>query len=233
VRLLPGFEKPDSGTISYDGQDITTLDIASLRQQMGVVLQNSTVFGGDVDSNITASAPYGLYEAWEAARFAGLEEDLKAMPMAMHTVLGEGGVGLSGGQRQRLMIARAVVGKPRVLLFDEATSALDNHPGQGQPKPRTTPVHPRGDCASVAHHDERRSHLRYRKRFAGAVGEIRRIIGAAGTVRGVGQASVDITVVFQSLSGALRTPAPPAFLTASFRHECATEGRASLLIRIQ
>jgi ATP-binding cassette subfamily C protein len=65
-------------------------------------------------------------EAWQAARVAALDDDLKAMPMGMHTVLGEAGVGLSGGQRQRLMIARAVAGKPRVLLLDEATSALDN-----------------------------------------------------------------------------------------------------------
>jgi ATP-binding cassette subfamily C protein len=126
-RLLLGFEKPESGAISFDGQDMTTLDISSIRQQMGVVLQNSTLFRGDIFSNITCSAPYSLDDAWEAARMAGLEGDLQAMPMGMHTVVGEGGAGLSGGQRQRLMIARAVAGKPRILLFDEATSALDNH----------------------------------------------------------------------------------------------------------
>ena len=126
-RLLLGFEKPESGAISFDGQDITTFDISSIRQQMGVVLQNSTLFRGDVYSNITCSAPYSLDDAWEAARIAGLDGDLQAMPMGMHTVVGEGGAGHSGGQRQRLMIARAVAGKPRVLLFDEATSALDNH----------------------------------------------------------------------------------------------------------
>jgi len=126
-RLLLGFEKPESGTISFDGRDIATVDVSSIRQQMGVVLQNSTVFSGDIYSNIACSAPYSMDEAWEAARMAGLDEDLQAMPMGMHTVVGEGGSGLSGGQRQRLMIARAVIGKPRVLLFDEATSALDNH----------------------------------------------------------------------------------------------------------
>lgn len=125
-RMLLGFEKPDSGTIFYDGQDMSTLDIASIRQQMGVVLQNSTVFNGDIFQNIVCSAPYTLDQAWEAARMAGFEDDLKNMPMGMHTIVGDGGAGLSGGQRQRLIIARAIVGKPRLLMFDEATSALDN-----------------------------------------------------------------------------------------------------------
>jgi NHLM bacteriocin system ABC transporter ATP-binding protein len=126
-RILLGFEKPESGTVFFDGQDISTLDIASIRQQMGVVLQNSTVFSGDMFQNIVCSAPYTLDQAWEAARMAGFEQDLKNMPMGMHTIVGDGGAGLSGGQRQRLMIARAIVGKPRILMFDEATSALDNH----------------------------------------------------------------------------------------------------------
>jgi ATP-binding cassette subfamily C protein len=126
ARLLLGLERPDSGAIFYDGQDIATLDIASLRQQMGVVMQNSNVFSGDIYSNVASSTQCTVEEAWQAARVATLDDDLKAMPMGMHTVLGEAGVGLSGGQRQRLMIARAVAGKPRVLLLDEATSALDN-----------------------------------------------------------------------------------------------------------
>lgn len=125
-RMLLGFEKPEAGTVLYDRQDLANLDIASVRQQMGVVLQNSTVFSGDIFQNIVCSAPYTLDQAWEAARLAGFEQDLKAMPMGMHTIIGDAGSGLSGGQRQRLMIARAIVGKPRIVLFDEATSALDN-----------------------------------------------------------------------------------------------------------
>ena len=81
---------------------------------------------GDIFENIVGSAAFTLDQAWEAARQAGLEPDIRDMPMGMHTVLGEGGETLSGGQRQRLMIARALVGKPRILFFDEATSALDN-----------------------------------------------------------------------------------------------------------
>jgi len=126
LRLLLGFEKPSSGAIYMDGQELQTLDIQSVREQMGVVLQNATLFSGDIYSNIVGSTPYGMDEAWEAAKLAGCDAEIRALPMGMHTALGEGGKGLSGGQRQRIMIARALVGKPRILIFDEATSALDN-----------------------------------------------------------------------------------------------------------
>jgi NHLM bacteriocin system ABC transporter ATP-binding protein len=127
LRLLLGFEKPETGTIYFDGQELQNLDIQSVRQKMGVVLQNATLFSGDIYSNIIGSSPYSMDEAWEAAKLAGCDAEIRALPMGMHTALGEGGRGLSGGQRQRIMIARALVGKPRILIFDEATSALDNH----------------------------------------------------------------------------------------------------------
>jgi ATP-binding cassette subfamily C protein len=126
LRLLLGFEQPAAGSIYFDGQDLPSLDIHSVRRQIGVVLQNGRPMVGSLFSNIVGEGDLGIDAAWEAARMAGLEEDIRAMPMGMHTVVSEGAGTFSGGQRQRLLIARALVHRPRILLFDEATSALDN-----------------------------------------------------------------------------------------------------------
>lgn len=127
MRLLLGFEKPQKGAIYYDGKDINSIDLKSLRRRIGVVMQEGRLFQGDLFSNIVISAPWlTLNDAWEAAEMAGIADDIRRMPMGMHTIVSEGSGGISGGQRQRLMIARAIAPKPKILMFDEATSALDN-----------------------------------------------------------------------------------------------------------
>ena len=127
LRLLLGFEVPDSGSIFYGSHDVQSVDLRSLRQQIGTVLQDGKLFMGDMASNITLSTPGAtIDDAWAAAEVAGIADDIRKMPQGMQTLVSEGSGGVSGGQRQRLLIARAVCGGRRILFFDEATSALDN-----------------------------------------------------------------------------------------------------------
>lgn len=130
MRLLLGFEQPEKGSVFYDKETFETMNKELVRRQIGVVLQNGALMSGSIYQNIIGNSDLTLDDAWEAARMAGMEEDIKQMPMEMHTVVSEGAGTFSGGQRQRLMIARAIVHKPRMLFMDEATSALDNRTQQ-------------------------------------------------------------------------------------------------------
>ncbi|GHB77701.1 NHLP family bacteriocin export ABC transporter permease/ATPase subunit [Streptomyces umbrinus] len=125
LRLLIGFDKPVSGSVLYDGQDLAALDQSAVRRQCGVVLQHAQPFTGSILDVICGTEPYTPEEAMAAAEMAGLAEDIKRMPMGLHTIVSGSGA-VSGGQRQRLMIAQALIRRPRILFFDEATSALDN-----------------------------------------------------------------------------------------------------------
>ena len=127
IKLLLGLRVPERGAIYFGGKDLNSLDLSTLRSRIGTVMQNGELFQGSILENITISAPNATLEnAWEAAEIAGIANDIRAMPMGMHTLVSAGQGGISGGQKQRILIARAIVSKPKILIFDEATSALDN-----------------------------------------------------------------------------------------------------------
>ena len=127
LRLLLGFEEPQKGAVYYDANDMKSIDLKSLRRSIGCVIQNSKLMTGSIYENIVVSAPWlTMDDAWTAAELAGVAEDIREMPMNMHTLVSDGGGGLSGGQKQRILIARALAPKPKIVFLDEATSALDN-----------------------------------------------------------------------------------------------------------
>ncbi len=129
AKMILGFNMPHAsgGPCLIDGKDIRELDLATLRRNIGVVLQDGFLFGGTVAENIALGDPEpNMVQVKEAARLAGADEFIRNLTMGYQTRVGEKGVGVSGGQRQRICIARAIYNRPKIMLFDEATSALDN-----------------------------------------------------------------------------------------------------------
>lgn len=126
LRVILGFETPNKGIVSYDGKDLSELNLASVRRQLGVVMQDGKLLTGDILHNIIGSFNLTIEDAWAAARKVALGDDIEEMPMGMQTLINEGSSNISGGQRQRILLARSIVNNPVILILDEATSALDN-----------------------------------------------------------------------------------------------------------
>ena len=126
ARLMAGLYEPSAGRIFFDGKDLTSLDLRSVRSQLGVVTQDTQLFGGTVRQNIALADPQmGLDQVIHAAQLACIHDEIAAMPMGYETILADRGLSLSGGQRQRLALARALACRPTILMLDEATSHLD------------------------------------------------------------------------------------------------------------
>lgn len=127
LKLLLGFETPQSGSVLVDQKDLRDLNKSAYRRQLGVVLQNGKLISGTISENITITTPNAtLADVKKVVSKVGLDEDIAQMPMGLNTMLGENCNTISGGQQQRILIARAICGDPKLLIFDEATSALDN-----------------------------------------------------------------------------------------------------------
>lgn len=130
VRLLLGFEIPQQGSIYYDNKDMKGLNLQILRSQLGIGLQTGSILDGTIIDNITTGRHYNETEVREAMHLAGMDSLIQTLPMKEQTVLTNGGAALSGGQRQMILLARALVGKPKIIILDEATSALDSQKQQ-------------------------------------------------------------------------------------------------------